>query len=39
MKAEAIGATMGSDCPPDVLERTIEAAQLGPLVAELRLAA
>ena len=27
--------TMGSDCPPEVLERAIEAAQLGPLVAEL----
>ena len=27
--------TMGSDCPPEVLERAIQAAQLGPLVAEM----
>ena len=27
--------TMGSDCPPEVLERAIQAAQLGTLVAEL----
>ena len=27
--------TMGSDCPPEVLERAIEAARLGPLVDEL----